>query len=176
MANVGHVLDKDWLVVPVRDNEGVNRRGRSRDPQHSPRPARQQVNHDKDNHRDAEQDREGLHDSADQVGNHGGGSSVTAIVAGAGSAVAESISGACSGKWQAAWWLAPANARIRGSCWAQISSALGQRVRNRQPDGGVTEDGSSPEIAASPPLRASAGSGCGMDRSSPAVYGWAGRS
>ena len=51
--------------------------------------------------------------------------------------------GSVSGKWHAAKWVPP-NGRIGGSSAAQMSCARGQRVRNRQPDGGSIADGSSP--------------------------------
>ena len=44
--------------------------------------------------------------------------------------------GFCSGKWHAARWPSPLNGTSGGSVSAQISWASGQRVRNRQPDGG----------------------------------------
>ena len=48
-----------------------------------------------------------------------------------------------SGKWQATRW--PGNSsRGSGTSSAQRSAARGQRVRNRQPDGGLTGDGGSP--------------------------------
>ena len=47
---------------------------------------------------------------------------------------------ACSGKWQAATCPGP-NARSGGSSRAHRSWANGQRVRNRQPDGGVDRAG-----------------------------------
>ena len=52
--------------------------------------------------------------------------------------------------------------RSGGSSSAQISCAYGQRVRKRQPDGGVIADGSSPVTAAPRRERASTGSGTGI--------------
>src|SRR5512132_1910956 len=77
-----------------------------------------------------------------------------------------------SGKWHATYWPA-ATSRISGSTWAQCSWARGQRVRNRQPDGGSSGDGRSP--GTSPDAWAgTVGSGTGIDDSSAAVYGCAG--
>ena len=53
--------------------------------------------------------------------------------------------GACSvsGKWQATRWPG-ASSLGSGTSLAHLSTARGQRVRNRQPDGGLIADGSSP--------------------------------
>ena len=51
------------------------------------------------------------------------------------------------GKWQATWWPGPIS-RISGTSSAQRASARGQRVRKRQPDGGLIGLGGSPVRAA----------------------------
>ena len=53
------------------------------------------------------------------------------------------LRGVCRGKWHAARWPSP-KGRSRGSSSLQRGCAKGQRVRNRQPLGGVIADGSSP--------------------------------
>ena len=83
-------------------------------------------------------------------------------------------SGFCSGKWQAASARCPPNGRSGGSTSAQISSASGQRVRNRQPDGGWIALGSSPVMPALTLACSASGSATGAESSRPLVYGWAG--
>jgi hypothetical protein len=68
-----------------------------------------------------------------------------------GAAAVARPSGSRSGKWHAAWWPCSVNGRSGGSCSAQISCARGQRVRNRQPDGGLMAEGSSPLTPLSSP-------------------------
>ena len=65
--------------------------------------------------------------------------------------------------------------RSGGSSSAQISCASGQRVRKRQPDGGVIADGSSPRTCTTLRARAATGSGIAIASISPRVYGWAAR-
>ena len=55
----------------------------------------------------------------------------------------------------------PPNERSGGSTSEQIACASGQRVRKRQPDGGVIADGSSPRTCTTRRARAATGSGIG---------------
>ncbi len=90
---------------------------------------------------------------------------------------------ASSGKWQATYWpptaVESATARSCGSSSAHRSCARGQRVRKRQPDGGLVGDGISPPstslVVVRAPLPRGRGSGSGIAASSAAVYGCAGR-
>ena len=63
-----------------------------------------------------------------------------------------------------------------GTCSAQMSCAFQQRVRNRQPDGGLTGEGTSPVSRMIALLSRTVGSGTGTAESSAWVYGWVGRS
>lgn len=54
-----------------------------------------------------------------------------------------------SGKWQATWRPGPASVSF-GSTLAHLSPANGQRVWNRQPDGGFAGDGTSPAARRAP--------------------------
>jgi hypothetical protein len=74
--------------------------------------------------------------------------------------------GPVSGKWQATKWPG-ASSRGSGASLAHRSAARGQRVRNRQPDGGLTGDGGSPRRVAV--ARAAPGSVEGMESSSALV-------
>src|SRR6202000_979173 len=77
-----------------------------------------------------------------------------------------------SGKWQATTWPGLIS-RICGTTSAQVCWAAGQRVRNRQPDGGLSGEGCRPVILTrsrlTPPRRAG-----GLAESRAAVYGCAG--
>ena len=55
------------------------------------------------------------------------------------------------------------------------SIAYGQRVRNRQPDGGASGLGTSPRSTMRSRPRWYAGSGTGIADSNASVYGWRGR-
>src|ERR1700735_5217787 len=68
-------------------------------------------------------------------------------------------------RWQATIWLAVTGSKA-GTSWAQRSTAIGQRVRNTQPDGGLIGEGSSPERAMRVLLRSKSGSGTGTADSS----------
>ena len=77
-------------------------------------------------------------------------------------------------KWQATLWRGPI-CSSGGSTLAQISCAIGQRVRNRQPDGGLIGLGTSPSSrirSRRPPMAACFTSGTA--ESSAWVYGWCG--
>ena len=79
--------------------------------------------------------------------------------------------GSVSGWWQATR-CPGASSRGRGTSSAHSSVARGQRVRNRQPDGGSIGDGGSPLMVAV--ARAAPGSVDGMESSSALVYGCSG--
>ena len=66
------------------------------------------------------------------------------------------------------------SAALGGAVVAQISVAFQQRVRNRQPDGGLSGDGTSP-LSRMRSLRCALSSFGAADISA-AVYGWLGRS
>src|SRR5699024_7419566 len=79
------------------------------------------------------------------------------------------------------WWQATgcpgAISRISGRSVAQISVARGQRVRNRQPDGGSSGEGSSELVASTggpPSVSANVPPSVGAEEMSSIVYGWAG--
>src|SRR6266567_3489033 len=80
--------------------------------------------------------------------------------------VVDATSPGMRGKWQATRWPG-AISRGSGSSVAQRSAASGQRVRNRQPDGGLIGDGGSPLIVAV--ARPAPGSVDGIDSSSALV-------
>lgn len=69
-------------------------------------------------------------------------------------------------KWQAAQWPSTFSSS-GGSTWAQICWASGQRVRNRQPEGGLNGLGTSPTSTIR--LRLAFGTGSGMAESSAIV-------
>ena len=94
--------------------------------------------------------------------------SAEAQPSGAGPSLAPRDTGVRSGKWHAAVCRDP-NARSSGSSTAQRSCARGQRVRNRQPDGGSAALGSSPPIVWPARALASSGSGIGTASSRPWV-------
>ena len=71
------------------------------------------------------------------------------------------------GKWQATWWPG-AISRISGTSSAQRASARGQRVRKRQPDGGLIGLGGSPGQRR-PCVRGASGSGSTAEASRAAV-------
>lgn len=80
--------------------------------------------------------------------------------------------GSLCGKWQAANW--PCGIwRSCGSTSVQICWARGQRVRKRQPDGGLEGDGIS--LATPVGLILIEASGIGTASSRVRLYGWAGR-
>ncbi len=66
--------------------------------------------------------------------------------------------GSVSGKWQATRWPG-ASSLGSGTSLAHRSTARGQRVRNRQPDGGLIGDGGSPMQGRAGPRRARLGRG-----------------
>ena len=70
------------------------------------------------------------------------------------------------GKWQATWWPG-AISRISGTSSAQRASARGQRVRKRQPDGGLMGLGRLPGQGGR--QRGASGSGSTAEASSAAV-------
>src|SRR5699024_8375000 len=81
-----------------------------------------------------------------------------------------------SGWWQATW-CPGAISRISGRSVAQISVARGQRVRNRQPDGGSSGEGSSELVASTggpPSGSANVPRSVGAEELGRPVYGWAG--
>src|SRR5579872_4929679 len=83
-----------------------------------------------------------------------------------------------SGKWQATVWSGAADAIAinGGSVVAQISWAFQQRVRKRQPEGGLIGEGTSPvsRIRSRAAASLRVGSGIGTAESSALVYGCSG--
>ena len=76
-------------------------------------------------------------------------------------------------KWQATGWSVP-RSTSSGSSIAQMSWAIQQRVRKRQPDGGSIGLGTSPNSLIRLRARSRSGSGIGIADSSAWVYGCAG--
>src|SRR4051812_6724416 len=79
-----------------------------------------------------------------------------------GSPASGGATGALTGKWQAMKW-AGAISRINGSSTAHRSWAFGQRVRKRQPDGGLMGEGRSPARRWLVEVCLTSGSGTGID-------------
>jgi hypothetical protein len=80
-----------------------------------------------------------------------------------------SAMGCRNGWWQAAWWPCSLNGSIGGCSATHFSVARGQRVRNRQPDGGFIADGSSPRTPASSLCCSRSGSASGIVSINPRV-------
>jgi hypothetical protein len=74
-------------------------------------------------------------------------------------------------KWHAAIWSACPCGSSTGSCSEQIpgARAIGHRVWNRHPEGGLTGDGISPFNRIGARARSTAGSGTGIELSSARV-------
>jgi len=76
-------------------------------------------------------------------------------------------------KWHAASWSRCPCGSSSGSTSEQTPGtlAIGHRVWNRHPDGGLTGDGISPLISIGSRSRSTTGSGTGIDDKSAFVYG-----